>query len=160
MKKLVVFDSLYGNTKKIAKAVADGLGEDTYLRHVGKLEVEDLDKYDFVVFGAPTHGGFPKEEMAGYLKELKKQQLKGKKVAVFDTRTPFEGSSFFIKFVMKVLGFAASKMKKMMNAKGAELVVKPEGFIVEGKEGPLRKGEVERARKWGEETRVVFNVDN
>jgi hypothetical protein len=48
---------------------------------------------------------------------------------------------------MKVFGFAANKMATTLEKNGIR-VVDIEGYIVEGKEGDLKKGELERARKW------------
>jgi hypothetical protein len=47
-----------------------------------------------------------------------------------------------------------------LQAKGYQLVARPEGFIVTGKYGPLRKGELDRARQWGEQLlRSVVGTD-
>ena len=55
----------------------------------------------------------------------------------------------------KSFGFAAKKMKKVLNKQGREIVVEPEGFLVDGIKGPLLEGEEERAAKWGKS--IVVN---
>ena len=50
-------------------------------------------------------------------------------------------------------GKGAPTIAKALQAKGYNLIAKPEGFIVEGKYGPLRPGELDRARAWGQTLR-------
>jgi hypothetical protein len=76
--------------------------------------------------------------MQEYLSRL--PSLGGAKVAAFDTR--------LTKRWVKVFGFAASGIATSLKARGGTLVAEPEGFFVEGKEGPLVEGERERAKAW------------
>ena len=71
-KALVVYYSETGNTEKIAKAIAEGLG--TAARKVGEGDVE------FVVIGTPVHGGKPVEQVMDFIKKTK-----AKRAAVFCT---------------------------------------------------------------------------
>jgi len=57
-----------------------------------------------------------------------------------DTRIPLKS--------LKIFGFAADRIAKNLKDKGANLVVPAEGFFVNGKEGPLKAGELERAAAW------------
>lgn len=54
----------------------------------------------------------------------------------------------FLNVMVKLFGYAAAPLSKAMAAKGASVVVAGEGFFVNGSEGPLRQGELERASKW------------
>ena len=75
--------------------------------------------------------------------------LKGIKVAAFDTRiSVVEANSNFLRVMVKLFGYAAKPIADKLIKKGGALVVTPEGFIVEGSEGPLKKGEIERAKDW------------
>ena len=47
-----------------------------------------------------------------------------------------------------LFGFAAEKIGKALVRKGGSPIATPEGFIVEGSEGPIREGELERAEQW------------
>jgi hypothetical protein len=50
--------------------------------------------------------------------------------------------------MVKLFGYAAIPIANRLRKKGGELALPPEGFIVEGTEGPLRRGELERAADW------------
>lgn len=149
MKILILFDSLYGNTEKIARAVTRGFGtRPVAIKSINEAEQAELSSYDLVVFGSPVHGGRATEGMNNLLQRLSSSELKGRRIAVFDTRIPADTAGRFLRFVMRTLGYAAPRMAKQLQSKGAVLAGSPEGFFVEGKEGPLRKGEEERAGVW------------
>ena len=50
--------------------------------------------------------------------------------------------------LVNVFGYAAEPIGDKLKRKGGELVISPEGFYVEGTEGPLTEGEIERAVDW------------
>ena len=50
--------------------------------------------------------------------------------------------------MLRVLGYAAGRIANRLERKGGHLAAEPEGFIVEDSEGPLKKGELERAAIW------------
>lgn len=140
MRVTVVYDSVYGNTEKVAKAIGAAISGEVRVAKVGEVSASGLQDADLLVLGSPTLGGRPTEPMQGFLASLSEAQLKGKKAAAFDTR--YAG-----RFV-KVFGFAAEKMSESLTAKGATLVAPPQPFIVTGKKGPLKEGELERAASW------------
>jgi flavodoxin len=143
MRVTVVYDSVYGNTEKVAKAIGAAIAGEVRVAKVGEVSASGLQDADLLVLGSPTLGGRPTEPMQGFLASLSEAQLKGKKAAAFDTR--YSG-----RFV-KVFGFAAEKMSESLTAKGATLVAPPQPFIVTGKKGPLKEGELERAASWAKE---------
>ncbi|HEX7392055.1 MAG TPA: flavodoxin domain-containing protein [Thermoplasmata archaeon] len=143
MRVTVVYDSVYGNTEKVAKAIGAAIAGEVRVAKVGEVSASGLQDADLLVLGSPTLGGRPTEPMQGFLASLSEAQLKGKKAAAFDTR--YAG-----RFV-KVFGFAAEKMSESLTAKGATLVAPPQPFIVTGKKGPLKEGELERAASWAKE---------
>jgi flavodoxin len=53
----VVYESMFGNTKSVARAVADGLSErfDVDLRDVSQAPASDIGPVDLIVVGGPTH---------------------------------------------------------------------------------------------------------
>ncbi|OGL52754.1 hypothetical protein A3K55_01330 [Candidatus Shapirobacteria bacterium RBG_13_44_7] len=137
MKKLVVYDSNFGNTKLVAEVIAKELGKETGVVAVADLRDKDLEGVEGLVVGSPIIGWRPSERMGSFLDGLKKEQLKGVRATSFDTRVK-----------LFIHGEAAEKIAKKLEVVGAKILVKPEGFYVGGKEGPLLKGEIERARKW------------
>ncbi|MFH1200404.1 MAG: flavodoxin family protein [Candidatus Micrarchaeota archaeon] len=151
MKSVVIFDSLYGNTRKIALAVAQNLlGQPTAI-HVCDATPASLAKFDFIVIGCPTHAGWPSEPCKKFLGSLPAGCLDGKRFAAFDTRMPNKDSNFFIRTVINLFGFAGPRLAKALEAKGGKRVGEPAGFVVKAKEGPLEDGEVERAKEWAKQ---------
>ncbi|SDL40589.1 flavodoxin family protein [Tessaracoccus oleiagri] len=161
MKSLVIYESLWGNTAAVAQAIAEGIGDGVKLGSTGDVTSEDVADADLIVAGAPVFAfhlssdrvredieahpdpGAPPPDLShpslrSWLDSLPAGTAA---CAAFDTqvRGPF--------------GKGAPTIAKAFTAKGYRLLAKPEGFYVEGKQGPLRRGEVDRARRWGEELR-------
>jgi flavodoxin I len=143
MKTLVVHDSLYGNTKIIAQAIADAIPGEVKMTHVSEVPALDLGAYDLLLVGGPTHGGGPSDPMKAMLDEIAPDALTGILVAAFDTRITW--------WWVRPFGYAAAKIARRLATKGGKLVVEGEGFFVNGGEGPLRDGEVERAAAWAQD---------
>jgi flavodoxin len=152
MNTLVVYDSRFGNTKIIAEAIANAIPSNVRVLHANEVMASELDNYDLLIVGAPTHGGRPSEPAGEMLSKIQKSALLGVRVAAFDTRIPSNW--------VKIFGFAAPRIAKKLSERGGTLVVEPEGFFVVDGEGPLAEGEVERAAAWAQEivARVVEPV--
>jgi flavodoxin len=151
MKVLVIYDSVFGNTEKIARAIGDGIGSngDVEVLPIGRVTVEKLNGSGILIVGSPTRGFRPTEAISKLLSSLPKKHLDGVQVAAFDTRILLDtiGSPVF-RFVVDKGGYAAVKIAKSLEKKGGCLLMPPEGFIVIDTEGPLREGELERAADW------------
>ena len=135
MKSLVVYDSNFGNTKLIAETIANEL-------HTIALSVKDTSKTDLkdielLIVGSPINGWRPTQKIIDWLHTLTKAQMNDVNAAGFDTRI----TKFFH-------GDAAGKITTMLKRAGANIVNNPKGFFVEGKEGPLLKGEQAKAKEW------------
>ncbi len=150
MKVLIIFDSLYGNTEKIALAIGKGLQPAGVVKvaKVNEVDPQYLDEYNLVVAGSPTQGGRPTAAFKEFLEKIPKGALRGVKIASFDTGIPAQGKGFFMRLLLKILGYAAPHIGKALESKGGKLALKPEGFLVMDKEGPLHPGEEERATAW------------
>lgn len=151
MRALVIFDSVFGNTEKVARAIADALGSGATVEilQAPKVTPEQLLEYEILVVGSPTRGFRPTEEVTDLLKGIQSKALKGITVAAFDTRFKAdEIESAGLRFVVKTGGYAAKRIAKRLEKAGGNLVVPPEGFYVEDTEGPLKPGELERAEEW------------
>jgi flavodoxin len=140
LKALVVYDSTYSNTEKIAKAIGSGIKGDVKVLRAAEASPADFASFDLIVIGSPTYGGRPMPSVADLMNKISETAVKGKNVASFDTRIPTK--------IVKIFGFAADRIAKNLKDKGANLVVPAEGFFVNGKEGPLEDGELERAAAW------------
>ena len=152
MKSIVIYDSLYGNTEKIAQSMRDALvelGAVTLVR-VTDFRMDMLVGVNLLVVGSPTQQFRATVAIKGFLKGIPAGQLKGIRVAAFDTRltqSNIDGTPVLPHFV-KIFGYAAEPIGKELKKKGGELVIPAEGFYVEGTEGPLVQGELKRAAGW------------
>src|SRR5574340_1357922 len=146
MKVLVIFDSMYGNTEKIARAIGAGLraaGDVSVLRSTD-VDLDQLKGADLLVVGSPTQGFNPIAGTKDFLSDLGARQLDEVKFAAFDTRVDVkEVGSRLLTFMVDRFGYAAEKIDRGLKSKGGLQVVPPVGFIVDGKEGPLKAGELE-----------------
>jgi flavodoxin len=142
LKTVVVYDSLYGNTEIIARAIGDAIPGTVPVLRVGQVSVGDLEAVDLLIIGSPTHGALPTEAVQGLLNRIGPPARVSARAATFDTRLTW----FFLE---RWGGFAASKMADMLQDKGWMLAGAPGGFFVRGlKKGPLKAGEAERAAAW------------
>jgi flavodoxin I len=142
MKALIVYDSVYGNTEKIARAIAEAItpsGEVKVLR-AGEANPSELASIDLLIVGSPTHGGRPTPAVQDFLNKVPELSLKGIKVAAFDTRSQAK--------LVRVFGNAAGRIAGTLKRQGGTLIASPEGFLVTGGKGPLKEGELERAAGW------------
>jgi flavodoxin len=103
-----------------------------------------------LVVGSPTRAFRPTGAVKQFLRRIPSAGLKGVKAAAFDTGISLSdiNSSIGRSFV-KFFGYAARPVSDKLRKKGAEVIAAPEGFFVEGTEGPLKDGELERAADWG-----------
>jgi flavodoxin len=161
MKALVVYESMFGDTEQVARAVADGLSTrmTVELVEAGRAPAPIGELVDLVVVGGPTHAfSMPRQSTredavrqgakvaatSVGIREWIDHLSRGphsEKVATFDTKI---GKA-------RHMPGSARAAAKGMRRHGYATLVKPESFWVEDVSGPLRDGELERARAWGEE---------
>jgi len=154
VKALIIYDSQYGNTEKIAHAIGNAIeqqGEFAVVR-VGMVNPDQLVGNQLLLVGSPTQQFRPTATMRSFLNNIPRNGLKGIKVAAFDTRLTMSEieKSPPLPFFVRIYGYAAARIAKQLKKKGGELVVPAEGFFVEGMKGPLVAGELERAEKWAQ----------
>jgi flavodoxin len=153
MKALIVYDSVFGNTEQIAQAIGNALGsqEDVEILRASNVKPEQLTGLKLLIVGSPTRGFRPTPAISDLLKSIPKNGLKGVKVAAFDTRFTMDeikSSVFILPILVNIFGYAAKPISDRLEKKGGELIIPPEGFFVDGTEGPLKEGELERATDW------------
>lgn len=161
MRALVVVESMYGNTARIAAQVRDGLAEtwDADLCSVDDRLPRALSEYGLLVLGGPTHA-FSMSTAPSREEALKRVEGAGEaglgirewlpqlgtdftgQIAVFDTRMARFGGS------------AARSMARHLRREGRKVIAR-RSFRVDSQRGPLREGEAYRARTWGSELAVV-----
>ena len=154
MDALVIYDSVFGNTEKVALAIGQSLLERGGVKtlSVAQVTLEMLAGVDLLVIGSPTRSFRPTEGMTKLLNSFDKSQLAGQRVATFDTRIALETiDSSALRFIVNTGGYAATTIAKALKKKGANLIASPEGFLVTGEQGPLKDGELERAAEWAKQ---------
>ena len=157
MKTRVVYDSLYGNTKAIAEAIGQGIAGNVKVLNVKDVKISELESLDLLIVGSPTHAGRPSKATKTFLNSLPDNVLKNIPVTAFDTGISSEGQGFFMRVVINFFGYAAKHILNNLKEKGGTVVSKPKGFIVKGKEGPLKEGEFNRATQWAKEISQKLN---
>jgi flavodoxin len=148
MSALVIYDSAYGNTAKIAQAIAAALPGGAGVHRIGEIAPSSLARAGLVIVGSPTQGGRATQALQDWLAAVPAEKLAGVDVAAFDTRIAAAEQGFALRLLMGVIGYAAPRILKTLEEKGGIAIAPAEGFIVEGKEGPVARGELDRAGAW------------
>jgi len=154
MKALIVYDSFFGNTEKIALAIGKAFGSAKEVTICKAVDVKPnmLDGLDYLIVGSPTRAFSPSPATKSFLKGIPSKQLVGVKVAAFDTRIAMTDKlPSFLRFMVKLFGYADKPILDSLKKKGGQETVPSEGFFVLDSEGPLEKGELERAVVWGKQ---------
>lgn len=151
MKTLIIYDSQFGNTERIAQAIANTLSEFGQARavHISQAHPTELREADLLVLGCPIQGWKPTPAMQTFLEHIPSGSLSSVRAACFDTR---------LRWPRWLRGSAADEISRQLRKRGCEPLVPPEGFLVKGKEGPLQSGEVERAASWARMLREKYEA--
>lgn len=141
-KAIIVYESLYGNTKKIAEAICAGIskveGVDCLVKKTGEIHTDDLCDYDAILFGCPNHNQEPALNLVKFIDRASIVHLKAKIGAAFDTYT---GGNKDV---------AVTKLEAKINDKipGIELVARLSSKVT-GRKGPLADDEETKAANFG-----------
>ena len=164
MKAVVVYESLWGNTAAVAHAIAEGIGPGARAVATDGVSPEGVAELDLVVAGAPVFAfSLPTEAIRGRIAhdeadapippDLSHPSLRSwldelpagaVRTAAFETRIWWSPRG------------ATGDIEQRFRAAGYTPITKAKKFVVKDKYGPLREGELERARAWGEELAVMI----
>jgi len=152
MNTLIVYDSQFGNTEHIVQAIANALSDYGKVRtvraeHTHPLELEGV---DLLLLGCPTQAWNASPVMRSFLGYASTEVLGNVTVACFDTR--FDRSPL-------LTGSAARKMTNRLHKMGIQRLLPRESFFVEGTQGPLKSGELERAANWARRLHILYEAD-
>ena len=159
MNVIVVYESLWGNTAAVARAIAEGIGPAACAMTTDEATPAAVAEADLIVAGAPVLAfGLPSDRMLAGLAtseagaprppDLSHPSMRAwlaslpsghGRSAAFDTRLRWTPRG------------ASGSIRDGLRKAGYDPVGKGEKFIVTGKYGPLREGELDRARRWGAE---------
>lgn len=157
MQALIVYESMFGNTEKVAQAIADGLSDTLDVTVADVHSMPRAFGMDLIVVGGPTHAFgmsrqatreqavqqgavHPDAADVGVREYLDSSpMLAGVAAAAFDTKIdkPF------------VPGSAARRIQRRLRRLGCHIMQPAQSFLVTDTAGPLSAGEEKRARKWG-----------
>ncbi|MFW9938490.1 MAG: flavodoxin domain-containing protein [Candidatus Thorarchaeota archaeon] len=142
MKKVIIlYDSMFGNTKKVAMSLSRGLEEGGFYvdtRHIKDFKINQLENYDVIGIGGPTHFHGASKLMKGFLNKIKGLNIENKQGFAFETKADFRLAGSAAKRIMRYL----KKMK--LN------IINPiiTGIVVD-KKGPLQESTLNTMEKLG-----------
>jgi hypothetical protein len=162
----VVYESMFGNTRRIAEAISEGLSETVPVEvaPVHRLEPWPLEP-DIVIVGAPTHvHGLSRPSTRSEAARWAEDAARGLEL---DTSASGIGIREWLEDAPRVVplfaafdtradmpqiftGSAAASIDRALRSRGVTRLAGPHSFLVD-KENRLKKGEVERALAWGRE---------
>ena len=156
MKAVVVYESHWGNTEAVARAIAEGIGPDARALSTNEAIGPELDGVELIVAGAPVIAfTLPREGsdklIAQDAKAPRPPDVSHPLLRTWLDRLP-TGRGFMAAFETRIwwsLRGATGTIESKLRRAGYQRLAKGERFIVNGGYGPLREGELERARAWG-----------
>ena len=150
---LIVFESRYGNTKRAAESIAEGIEEtngiEVSLRELKDVDLKEIPFYDTILIGSPNHVGGPTRGVRSFIDKLGELRLEGRKYAVFDT---YMGGDF---------EKAVKEMEKRINEKapGFTRIVAGLSIKVRGIKGPILEDELPKCREFGKNIAIQLNKE-
>ncbi|MEM2879527.1 MAG: flavodoxin domain-containing protein [Candidatus Bathyarchaeia archaeon] len=150
---LIVFESRYGNTKRAAESIAEGIEEtngiEVSLRELKDVDLKEIPFYDTILIGSPNHVGGPTRGVRSFIDKLGELRLEGRKYAVFDT---YMGGDF---------EKAVKEMEKRINEKapGFTRIVTGLSIKVRGIKGPILEDELPKCREFGKNIAIQLNKE-
>jgi len=157
MNAVVVYESHWGNTAAIARAIAEGLGQGTQALSTAQATGDAMQGVDLVVAGAPVLGfSLPNDKMLDNMGKNPGKAPEPPDLSHPSMRSWLEGlpagsgrAAAFETRIWWSPGGATKGIERGLRRAGYSPVAKRGRFIVTGGYGPLRGGEIERARDWG-----------
>ncbi|MFW9829920.1 MAG: flavodoxin family protein, partial [Candidatus Thorarchaeota archaeon] len=146
MKVLIVYYTKYGNTKKVAELIGEGIanteGNEVTVKSVKEVNLKKEASYDLILIGSPNHFGRHVGTIKKFINKLPNSQLKLSGYAVFDT------------YIMTDFEKAIKKMETQINELMPDLRKVSSGLSikVEGtgtSKGPITKDDLPKCREFG-----------
>lgn len=164
VRAVIVYESLWGNTAAVARAIAEGFGPGAQAYATVEAGKDVLADAELIVAGGPVFAFQLSSERTR--EEIRQNpgpgaptpDLSHPSIRAWLNELP-AGTAWCAAFDTQVrgpFGKGAPSIAKLLQAKGYRLLAAPEGFIVSGKQGPLRPGELERAHAWGAQLRQLI----
>jgi len=145
MNVLIVYESKYGNTQKVAELISEGMkigeGHEISIENVNEIDLSKSNFYDLILIGSPNHMGGPTKTVKKFIDKLSESPLKGKSYAVFDT------------YMKKDEGKAVKKMETRISKKLPDLRKLSSGLSIKvgGMKGPIVEEDIPKCKEFGEQ---------
>lgn len=130
-KALILYDSVYGNTKKVAMSLSRGLeagGVYVDSNSIQDFNNGDLENYDIIGIGSPTHFHGASKQMKLFLKRIKQFKMEDKYGFAFETKRDF-----------RLAGSSAKRITRYLKKMKLKIIHPIITGIVLDKEGPLQE---------------------
>jgi menaquinone-dependent protoporphyrinogen IX oxidase len=143
MKALIVYDTKYGNTQKVAELIAEGYksiaGNEAVVENVSEVDPQQDQNYDLIVIGSPNHVGSYTGKIKKFIKRLPNSTIKGSSYAVFDT------------YLGKDFEKASKKMEKQIDKILPNLNRVSSGLSIKvgGMKGPIVDEDLAKCKEYG-----------
>ena len=151
MNVLIVYETKFGNTKKAAETIAEGMKEgeqiETEVVNVNDVDYSKVRDFDAIIIGSPTWAGNCTDTIKNFINELAGLSLNEKSYAVFDTNSGIPLLSKAVKKMEKLVGKKMPSLKKILPG----LPVR-----VKGTKGPIVEGELPKCHNFGKE--IALNL--
>ena len=149
IKGIVVYDTSYGNTKKIAETITETLkesGMEADLFSVKNVKKPNAKDYNFLVLGSPTRFGTMSFGIRFFLRKVNGEEWMNKPFVAFDTELPenMEHKEWS----------AAEKIAERLRDKKMDQALPVLKVAVLGQKGPLQEGEIERTKDYARELAI------
>ncbi|HEX9635653.1 MAG TPA: flavodoxin domain-containing protein [Candidatus Limnocylindria bacterium] len=159
MRAIVVYESLWGNTAAIARAIAEGIGQEAQALTTDAASAEAIAHADLIVAGAPVLG------FSLATDQMRNSVARGEDDAPTPPDLAHPSMRSWLDSLPRGRGHAAAfetriwwsprgatgDIEGRLTRAGYRTIARPQKFVVKDKYGPLREGELDRARRWGEE---------
>ena len=143
MKVLIVYDTKYGNTKKVAELIGEGIssteGNEVIINNVKDVDLNKDDSYDLILIGSPNHMGSHITSVKKFIKKISEASLKISSFAVFDT------------YLTKDFEKAVKKMEKQISKSLPNLNKASPGLSIKvgGMKGPITEEDLPKCKEFG-----------
>ena len=159
MKGTIVYDTSYGNTKKIAETIAETLKESGIV--VDLFDVKNVKKlsgkeYDFLVLGSPTKFGTMSLAIRFFLGKVKSEEWMNKPFAAFDTENPENVERSRIE---NKEWSAAEKISEKLREKKMKQLMPVLKALVLNQKGPLVEGEINRTKEYAKDLAIKLKEE-
>ena len=148
---LIVYETKFGNTKKAAETIAEGMKEveqiNTEVINVNDVDYSKVRDFDAIIIGSPTWAGNCTETIKNFINELTGLSLNEKSYVVFDTNSGLPLLSKAVKKMEKRIDKLIPNLKRILP--GLPIRVK-------GTKGPIIEGELPKCQNFGKE--IALNL--